>query len=796
MKKIYTLLYLLAIAPMMNAQIVINEIMQSNIDCLMDDLNEFPDSWVELYNAGSSSVNLNSYKLGISPNPNEAYRLPSYYLASRGLKTVYCDKESGNWHAPFRLESGKGCSVYLFKGTEIVDSIVGLKKQPAPNIAYGRRYNGTTEWGYQSVPTPNKSNSGQIIDRTNILGEPVFSIPGQVFESAHPITLRLSLPEGTPTSAVIRYTNNGSEPTSSSPIFPANGLSINNTCIVKAKIFCNGYLSSRSTVQSYIYLNRKMTLPVVSISTDNKYLNDNKIGIYVEGTYQSGRKNYEFNWRRPISFEFFDAPEKESELNQLCEARIQGGASRGAQIKSLALYANKRFGEKIFDYEFFPEDKPEQTNFKSLILRNAGNDFDYLYMRDAIIQRTMAKHVDVDWQAWRPAIIYINGQYKGIQNIRERSNDHNIYTNYDGLEDVEVIENWWDVKTGDGSLFNSFKSFYANHGMTLADFEEQIDVSEFIDVMIAELYFNNLDAPGNNFCIWRPTAEGGRWRVILKDIDFTMGLYGDPYNYQILNWVNNADFDQNHNWGANGYDGTRLFRRMMENDDCRNMLIDRCCVYMGDFLNYNGVWEVWQPMDELIKAEYPKHRAQINPWWPNYNDERTNAQNWLRNRTSFFYNHLCSYYNAGSPMTLQVNKGLTSDDLEKIKVTINDIPLSKNTFDGKMPQNREVRLSGENVAQWVMTTYTSANGLQKKTYQGPTLTFNMPNCQYVKIEAVVGDPQGIDQIMTEVDEKQGIGLYDINGRKQSHLHKGMNIIVNRQGDKIVRQKVMLQDDNE
>lgn len=796
MKRIYVSLLCLALMPSVWAEIVINEIMQSNIDCIMDDLNEFPDSWVELYNDGEEAVNLNEYKLGITDDPAEAYSLPSMTLAAKEFKLVYCDKESRDWHTPFRLESGKGCAVYLFKGSTIVDNITDLKKQPAPNISYGRKSDGGSKYGYQNVPTPGATNCGEVIDRKNILGDPVFSVPGQVFESAANLQLQISTPEGTPEEAVIRYTTDGSEPTAASPVITSTGIQINKDQVIRAKIFCDGYLSPRSTVQSYLFLNRRMTLPVVSITTDSRYLNDEKIGIYTNGTYENGKENYKFDWRRPITFEFFDAPRSESALNQLCETRIQGGASRGSQIKSLALYANKRFGEKIFDYEFFPEDKPEQTNFKSLILRNAGNDFDYLYMRDAIIQRTMAKHVDVDWQAWRPAIIYINGQYKGIQNIRERSNDHNIYTNYDGLEDVEVIENWWDVKTGDGSLFYDFKNFYTNHGMTLADFEKRMDVSEFIDVMIAELYFNNLDAPGNNFCIWRPTAEGGRWRVILKDIDYTMGLYGDPYNYQILNWVNNADFDQNHNWGANGYDGTRLFRRMMENDDCRNMLIDRCCVYMGDFLNYNGVWEVWQPMDELIKEEYPKHRALINPWWPNYNDERNNAQNWLRNRTSFFYNHLCSYYNAGSPMPLQVNKGLTSDDLEKIKVTINDIPLSKNTFDGKMPQNREVRLSGENVAQWVMTSYTSANGLQKKTYQGPTLTFNMPNCQYVKIEAVVGDPQGIDQIMTEVDEKQGVGLYDINGRKQSHLHKGMNIIVNRQGDKIVRQKVMLQDDNE
>ena len=142
-----------------------------------------------------------------------------------------------------------------------------------------------------------------------------------------------------------------------------------------------------------------MTLPVIAISTNSKYLNDPKIGIYVDGTYKSGKKNYEYDWRRPIHFEYFEGENTPSSLNQLCETRIMGGATRSSKFKSLAVYANKRFGIKRLEYEFFPDQKPGLTDFKSIALRNAGNDFDYLFMRDAIIQRTMAQHVDLDWQA-------------------------------------------------------------------------------------------------------------------------------------------------------------------------------------------------------------------------------------------------------------------------------------------------------------------------------------------------------------------------------------------------------------
>lgn len=781
MKSLYLSLLSLLLVPSVSAQVIINEIMQSNIDCIMDDLNDFPDSWVELYNTATTSQNLSDYKLGTSTDVDAACSLPSMVLSSHGYKVVYCDKVEGkNWHMPFRLESGKGCAIYLFKGTEIVDSISGLKKQPSPNIAYGRSTDGSSAMGYLTKPTPNASNCGVAVAHDNILGEPLFSVPGCVFESSNSFTLQLSVPEGTPSESKIRYTTNGSEPTASSAIFPASGLKISSSRVIRAKIFCDGYLSPRSTVQSYLFLSRQMTLPVVSISTDNKYLNDSKIGIYVEGSYKSGVKNYQFDWRRPIQLELFDAPASASVLNQLCETRIQGGATRSAQLKSLALYAHKRFGTKKFDYEFFPEDKPEQTNFKSLLLRNAGNDFDYLYMRDAIIQRVMAKHVDVDWQAWRPAIVFINGVYKGIQNFRERSNDDNVYTNYDGLEDVEVIENWRDVKTGTGTLFADFQNYINEHGHTWAEFDERMDVSEFLDVMIMDLYFNNLDAPGNNFTIWRPTDETGRWRVILKDVDYTMGLYGDPYNYQILNWINSQDYDSNHNWGANSWEGTRLFRRLMEDNTFKEAFFDRCCVYMGDFMNLDGVWKVWEPMYEKIKTEYPKHRALINQWWPNYNDEMNNAKNWLKNRTSYFYSHLCSYYGLGSPMPLQVNKNLSEGELQQMKVAINGVPLSEGVFDGKFPQNREVRLTGENVVRWEVTTQTSS-GSTKKTYSGAEAKFTMPSCVSVKVVAVAGEAEGIDNLQPDQNGHREL-FYDMCGRKQNQLQRGVNILVTPQGN--------------
>ena len=777
MKKLLFLLTVLigAVLPS-HAQLIINEIMQSNIDCVMDDINEFPDSWVELYNAGDEAVMLGQFKLGVSNNAAEAWQLPSRTIGSHQYILLYCDKEDTGHHAPYRIDSGKSDGIWLFQNGEIADCVLKLKKQPAPNIAYGRETDGSEKWGYQATPTPGAANCGKLC--SDLLGDPVFSKPGQVFTNGGRIRLFITLPEGAPEGTVIRYTTDGSEPTAESPVF--SPFFIGSTKVVRAKLFCDGYLSPRSTTHSYIFFpsERALTLPVVSIVTDDKYLNDPKIGIYVDGTYQSGTENYRFDWRRPINFEYFETGGKASELNQLCETRIQGGATRTNPLKSLAVYANKRFGEKRFSYEFFPDQKPGLTEFKSIVLRNAGNDFDYLYLRDIIAQRTMASHADLDWQAWRPVIVYINGVDKGIENIRERSNEDNIYTNYDGQEDVDLVENWNDLKEGDMEHLNAFKAFFNEHGHTMAEYEKWMDCQEFINLMAMNAYYNNIDFPGNNIVLWRPRTDDGRWRFIAKDVDYTMHLYNqDDYNYKYFDWLYWKEYDPNHNWGANDYEATRLFRRLMEDADFNREFIDHMAVYMGDFLNYEGTWKVWEPMYNQIKTEYPHHRKLYNEWWPNYNDEMDKVKTWLKKRTNFMYQHLADYYKLGSPLPFLVNVTLDEADREALQFVMNGVPLSEGQFVGRFFKDREVVLEGKPGNGKKVTGWNIIEDGIARQVEGSKYAFTMPSTS-LQINAIIGTDTGINDVespvwtwqyandiftVNDITAGTRVSLYDISG---------------------------------
>jgi hypothetical protein len=803
MKRFYLILTILATALSTQAQdLVINELMQSNVECIMDDIKEFPDSWVELYNPTDAAINLKDYKISNKNKAAKAWQLPNQEVPAKGYAIIYCDKEEKDLHTNFRLESGKDGNLYLFKGDNVVDKLEKMAKMPAPDVAYGRKTDGADEWGYQLTSTPGKANTGDICDAKHILGTPVFSEQGHVTTSSATIKLELSLPEGAPEGAIIRYTKDGSEPTATSTKY-TSAISISKTTAIRAKVFCDGWLSPMSSAQSYIFHPREMTTPIFSIQTNDKYLNDTEIGLFANNNSKEDKKTHD--WRRPMNIEFFPVAGEESAFNQLGEFRIQGGQSRGNALKSLALYANKRFDpdHKQFVYEFFPDQKPGVTKFKSFSLRDGGNDFGDLYFRDAIIQRTMASHTDMDWQACRTAVLYLNGEYMGMLNIRERSNADNVYSNYNGLEDVDMVEisheqvNGVDkfieeIKEGTGDFYEAFKAFYSEKGHTKAEYEEWMDVNEYLSIMAMNLFYGNIDFPGNNFVLWRPNdddTESGlpkKFRFIVKDTDFGLGLYGRQNSYNTIDLLYNPSSHSGDNW-AFTEPATRLIKNMLENEDLRNMFIDKCCIFMGDFMNGKGTGEIIDLIKEEAMEEFVAHRDKYNGgggwgWWGqpdnrgDIENKFNNAKSWAEGRPENFYKHISNQWNLGTPRALTINKTNKSD----VEITFNDIKLSGNVFDGKYFKNRTITLSATANEEGKMVSGWKVTGSVNKEVQGSELTLQMPDGS-LTINPIVGIGSGIEEIANS-QLMANDQFYDLKGNKVTHPTKGLYI---RNGRKVV-----------
>ena len=717
---VFLFMFLLGIfAPsILSAKVWINELMQSNIDFLRDDLHEFPDSWMELYNDSNEAVNIQNWTVSDNSDYRKGWKISGAVIISpKSYLLIYADKVGTGLHADFRLDSGSGGAVYLFDaGGQQIDAVRNIPKQPAPNVAWGRITDGSASWVYFVSATPGATNTGKTSN--TLLPSPVFSQTGGIFKSS--VNVRLSLPSGTPKGVVesdIHYTLDNTEPTVYSPVYTKE-LTISRTTVVRAKLIHPDYLTNRSVVHSYIISVKELSLPVISISTDPDYLWDAKFGIYTEGdgTYgltgncRNDRVNWNNDWRRPINFEYFPLGSNSSVLNQLCETRIGGGCSRIHPQKLLIVYGNKRFGTKRFEYDLFSE-KPHQE-IKSFMIRNSGNDWEYTLFRDAAIQLFFGGKVDVDYQAYQPAIVYLNGEYWGIQNLRERSEEDFVLSNY-GLDDteVDVIGDWKasNLKAGDLVSWNQLMTELRKPASE-QNYEwimNQVDIDEFINYMILEIFVLNTDFPHNNVSMWRPRKPDGKWRFILKDLDFGLGIWGDgdqPPSRDALRY-NTVDFDSS--WEP-AVESRRLLNALLTQDSFRKKFYGRFAVYMGDLLHINSTSQVIDSIQNMLETAMQDHLALWRPWkTPDidaWHGQVATMKNWCAQRNAYVYTHLRDFFQLGTIMKLTFEK---ADDLNGTPAAfINGVRMRSFGLDASYFQKETVELQYSGNAPlyaWEMT---------------------------------------------------------------------------------------------
>ena len=328
-----------------------------------------------------------------------------------------------------------------------------------------------------------------------------------------------------------------------------------------------------------------------------------------------------------------------------------------------------------------------------------------------------------------------------------------------------------------------------------------MDVSEYLNIMIMNLFYGNIDFPGNNIVFWRPNdddTESGLpkiWRFIVKDTDFGLGLYGRQNNYNTIDLLYNPANYPNDNW-AFTEPATRLIKNMLEDKDILDLFIDKCCVYMGDFMNGKGTGETI----DLIKAEsmeeFVAHRDKYNPgwWWPV--DNRSEIENkfnaakqWAEGRPNNFYNHIGKKWNLGTAFPVTINKGVA--DMPE-DVTVNGIKLSEGVFDGKLFPNRQLTITatapeGKTIAGWKVTTTPASGSKKTENYDGDELVFTPASCKSMSIEAIFSIGSGISEKKAECNDDVK-AIYNLRGERQQSLSSGINIVVYGNGEarKVVR----------
>ena len=457
----------------------------------------------------------------------------------------------------------------------------------------------------------------------------VFSQKGGMFPSAFPVTLSCENP-----GHHIRYTLNGSTPDSESLLY-TDALQLDSTMVsssniyriqmspfdeafypetvmkaivIRAAVFDESENRvSKVVTQSYFIRSLGCVihdLPVVSICADSLSLFSADSGILVPGVFfdpdsprttgnyiQSGRE-----WERTVNVEYYTT-ENEG-FNQLAGLRTHGGANnRRIQQKGLKLYARSDYGEKNFKFKIF--DELEIDKFKHLVLKS----FRSSYYTPAGVQdwlaNRIASNMNMGTLACRPVVLFLNGEYWGIYFLEEKGDERYLESHYDADPDnVNIIAAWGGLENGSSDSFFSLYFWLAEADLTdpvqYQYFSEQIDIPNFIDYTIFELYSANLDWPINNVRCWQEGVEPWRWFFYDGDCCF----YDQDFDvYANITYTGEEIAYPTAEWS------TLFFRKLLENDTFVNQFLTRLFEVSQSCLEYRNTKPYLTEITNRIRGE-------------------------------------------------------------------------------------------------------------------------------------------------------------------------------------------------
>lgn len=660
-KRIFTLVVGLLFPFVLFPSVFINEMMVKNVSSHVNENFNF-EGWVELYNSGTEPVDLSNYFFSESSSDPTMWQFEGdMTIAPNGYAVFYFDELDTLNHASFKLDSDGG-KLYLNDASgNLVDAVSYPK--PIRNASYGRVNDGEESFGYLLSSTILASNNGVKV-ASKQTAAPVFSREGGFYNA--PVSVELTMKNGEP--AKIYYTTDGSEPTASSPVY-SSPIQISKVTPLRAVAMIDGEVAS--TVSTATYFIGVDDIPtntkIVSLSTDRDYVYGDSMGILVIGKNgltvpskcgSTDRKaNYMNDWDRPCNFELFDE-DNVSQVNQEVKIGVFGACSRTKAIKSLKVKANKTFGNNKIDYPIFSE-KPS-LKWKSVVLRNSGNDFGRMLFRDAFLQTLAVSGMDIDHQAYEPSVVFLNGEYYGMLGIRERTNKDFVYSNY-GLDEEEFCIEETQKKAVECNEFNELLEL-AKSDPNAPDFyskmDEIIDVEEFLNYFMTQIYYCNQDWSEGNNKAWK-RLDGGKWRWILYDVDYTTSLYG---NYMQTNGFSYA--------AKCGY-----FSRFIKNSEVKRRLMTKFVAHAGTTFEPQNVSYF---MDSMIanvepEADYyfdfllKKKKNEVSSW----RDEAEKVRNFVANRKDYVMGHVKDSLKLGQPLPIRIysdieGSGFVLNDLENI----------------------------------------------------------------------------------------------------------------------------------
>ena len=570
--------------------------------------------WVELHNSTGSAVSLAGYGLSNNPKNPAKWVFPDISIEPGEYLLLYAtgsaDKaQKKNLKLNFCISSTGEALFFFDPNGKLIDKLSAGRMKSGQS--YGR--DGSDNRFYYAEPTPGAQNGKGYEGITQL---PAFSVTPGIYDNA--VTVAITAGEG----ETIRYTTDCTTPNASSEVYSGE-LSISKNSVIRAAAFRDGYLSGDVATATYLFRSDGVNhaLPVVTLVTDPDNLWNSKTGIYATGdqfdpdaasyadtlqsaTYYQAKfateEQVDTIWEKPAAFSLFDDNGKQV-FTQNVGIRIAGSFGRGRAQKGFNVIARKEYGKGSMEYPFF-ENRP-YTEYKAVVLRAGAQDQNRSKIRDELASGLLeGTDINILYQAYRPTVLYLNGEYWGVYFMKEKRNRFFVaqHENTENNVDLAIGKGFKQRSYGDNSDWVSLYEYATSHDLSSAEayayVSERMDVDSFRDYMIAEIYNGNTDT--YNFQYYR--LKGGKWKFIFYD--FCWG-FQSPGHETLAFRMGKTPSD---------VCSAKLFAAMLQNKGWR----DSFCRRFGELLNTAFAPErVSALIEELygyVEPEIKREREKFN----------------------------------------------------------------------------------------------------------------------------------------------------------------------------------------
>lgn len=601
--------------------VIISEVMSNNVSELKDQFDEYPD-WIELYNRSGKSISLKGWGLTDKTNELGRWKFPDVSIEPGKYMTVFASGKNltdanaiskKKLHTDFNIGSS-GCVVVLTKPD---GSISDKCFAPAlrNSVTYGRPASDITStmaFQYITDPTPGAANPNGYPGFTP---DPVFSLNAGQYEKAQKVSLSVDDPK-----AKVFFTKDSTTPTQNKTPYTA-AIDLLKTTAIRAIAYRDGYLPSNAVCSTYL-IGENISLPVVSIVTDPGNLYDEQTGIYVKGT--GSTPNYKKDWERPAHIELLENDGTVG-FSQDIGIKIFGAQSRNNDQKSFALMARSIYGKSGFDYAVFPE--LPFTSYKDLVIRNSAQDALLSRIRDSVqislAQETSSENVDT--QAHRQSILFINGEFFGVYDLMEKVNTHMLAQHHNlDPNKIDLLVANGTIVNGSNTEYKALVQYAKDHDLSKKEYYDyvanKVDIDSLIDWYTIEAYTGNTDL--GNIKFWKPQTPDGKWRWILYDMDygFFYADQKDTYRTDTFRDFLSSALNPNGN-GIGDHFSTVLINALLKNEEFKQKFIKRyvyhCTVTFEtnrSIARINEMQANIAPYMERDKERFPKNAGNLTTW--------------------------------------------------------------------------------------------------------------------------------------------------------------------------------------